>query len=318
MTVIIPTYNRLKTLFQGLESLQEQTCDNFEIIVVDNLAHRRVEEAISDFNATAKIPVRYVPESQLGLHHARHAGVKSSESDLLVFTDDDASFSPEWLDAYRDAFEKHPSMVAAGGPVRPIWESTPPEWLLEYIGGAKTFPILSLMEPYETFSLGPDGFFFGVNMAIRKPVFQWTGFHPELIGGRTVGDGETGLNDDLKKRELLIGYVPEAVVFHHIPEQRMRLNYIRKWAWHLGGANMFARLHGRRLCLKKIVSEGLKVFFRHSPWWLLGLLVQNKATPFSIDLQFRTSRFFCELTYLWWTVSDPSVREILEQKDFRP
>ena len=57
-------------------------------------------------------------------------------------------------------------MVAAGGPVLPSWEAPPPKWLLEFMGDAKTFGILSLMEPYDSFRVAHDGVFFGVNMAI--------------------------------------------------------------------------------------------------------------------------------------------------------
>ncbi len=34
-------------------------------------------------------------------------------------------------------------MVAAGGSVRPIWEIPPPQWLLDYIGDSRIFPIIS-------------------------------------------------------------------------------------------------------------------------------------------------------------------------------
>jgi hypothetical protein len=103
-------------------------------------------------------------------------------------------------------------MMAAGGPVRPLWETDPPQWLLDYISESKIFGILSIMEPYTDFRLDPNGFFFGVNMAIRREVlFELGGFNPESFGDIWLGDGETGLNRKLQKRGLLIGYVPDAI-----------------------------------------------------------------------------------------------------------
>jgi glycosyl transferase family 2 len=84
-------------------------------------------------------------------HNARHAGVWAAKGDILIFTDDDATFAQGWLRAYADAFDTHPEMVAAGGPVRPVWEDPAPTWLLQFMGDAKTFGTLSLMEPYDTF-----------------------------------------------------------------------------------------------------------------------------------------------------------------------
>ena len=141
LSVTIPTYNRSRTLQQGLASLQQQTFRDFEILVVDNAADPVVEKQVAAFS------VRYVPEPQLGLHNARHAGARAATGSILIFTDDDATYEPNWLRAYADAFDAHADMAAAGGPVRPVWETKPPQWLLDYIGDTKEFGILSLREP---------------------------------------------------------------------------------------------------------------------------------------------------------------------------
>ena len=37
----------------------------------------------------------------------------------------------DWLAAYARCFGAHPDMAAAGGPIRPAWETPPPTWLLD-------------------------------------------------------------------------------------------------------------------------------------------------------------------------------------------
>jgi glycosyltransferase involved in cell wall biosynthesis len=133
VTVIIPTFHRLRTLMKGLRSLQEQTFRDFEILIVDNAADAGVEHLVAEFNVLASMPARYLPEPELGLHNARHAGARAANGEILIFTDDDATFDPGWLQAYAAAFAEHPEMAAAGGPVSPIWEVPPPRWLLEFI-----------------------------------------------------------------------------------------------------------------------------------------------------------------------------------------
>lgn len=53
--------------------------------------------SVVEFARTAKMPVRHVAEPELGLHHVRHAGVGAAEGDILVKTEDDATFDPGWL-----------------------------------------------------------------------------------------------------------------------------------------------------------------------------------------------------------------------------
>src|SRR5207244_2638099 len=150
----------------------------------------------------------------------------AAQGEILVFTDDDATFDPDWLQAYADAFDCHPEMTAAGGPVRPAWEAPPPPWFTQFMED-KSCGILSLMEPFEEFRLGPEAFFWGVNMAIRREVlFAVGGFNPEAFGDIWLGDGESGLNRKLRERRMPIGYVPGAVVHHHIPPGRMTVDYV--------------------------------------------------------------------------------------------
>jgi glycosyltransferase involved in cell wall biosynthesis len=317
VSLIIPTYNRADDLVRALRSLRQQTLKDFEVIVVDNAPDKGLQDAVEDYKYSTPYKVTYVPEPRLGLHHARHAGARLANGDILVFTDDDATFAPGWLKAYWDAFRRNPVMAAAGGPVRPVWETPPPQWLLRLVRMSPRFPILSLMEPYHEFRLDEKGYFFGVNMVIRRNIlFELGGFNPELIGNKTVGDGESGLNRKLRERGHLIGYVPDAVVYHHIPEHRMTPDYLRKWAWHLGGAKMYERLQGKKPSLLRLVAEAIRVSAIHWPWWLCSPFVRNCTDRFSFFIQLHGSAGWCQMNYLWWVCTDRQLRDYLIQQDF--
>lgn len=318
LSVIIPTYNRRKDLLNALHSLQEQKAGSFEIIVVDNANDPAVLADIELFNSKARLPVRYIPEPEIGLNHARHAGVRSAVGEVLVFTDDDATFEPDWLLAYEKAFTNHPDMIAAGGPIKPAWEINPPEWLIKYIGDRKIFPIFSLMDSGTDLSVSNDGIFFGVNMAIRKSVFEWTGFRPELYGTRTIGDGESGLNEELRNKGHMIGYIPDAGVNHHIPAFRMSLAYIRRWAWHLGGAQMYRRWFGRNRNLITLTKEFFIITSQYLSSWVHGLFVMGLKDPESINKQFNASLGWCKINYLFWIIKDKKVRDALDMTRFSP
>lgn len=240
ISVILPTYMRREELQQALGSLMRQKARNIEVILVDNSADGGVELEVRQRGPW----IRYVPEPNLGLHNARHAGTRAARGEILVFTDDDATFDPGWLQAYRDAFDAHPEMVAAGGPIRPAWTVPPPRWLLKLIGEAPSFWPLSLMEPHDVFRLSNDGGFFGTNMAVRRNVLiELGGFNPEAFGDAWLGDGEAGLIRKLKTAGHLIGYVPGAIVHHHIPADRMTPAYLCRRMAKEGACTEYARYH---------------------------------------------------------------------------
>ena len=124
-SVIVPTYKRPLTLLQALNSLQQQTLHQFEIVVVNNAIDPRTDELVNDFGIGSRVPVRCIPSPPGVLHEARHAGARAAIGEILMFTDDDATFDPGWLQGYYNAFSKHPEMAAAGGPVRPVWDVPP-------------------------------------------------------------------------------------------------------------------------------------------------------------------------------------------------
>ena len=229
---------------RALRSLQQQTLPDFDILVVDNAADQAVEQLVSEFSQTAKIPAQYLAEPRLGVHYARNTAAEKASGDLLLYTDDDVSFDSGWAAAYAEAFAEHPEMAAAGGPVRPIWERPPPQWLHDYMGNSKSFGILSLMEPSDTFQLDGRGYFFSCNMAIWKAVLKARmGFHPEATGDTWLGDGETGLNREMWAEGDLIGHVPEALVYHHIPVERMTVDYFCRRMANEGACTEYARYH---------------------------------------------------------------------------
>jgi glycosyltransferase involved in cell wall biosynthesis len=313
ISVIVPTLNRCEILAGALDSvcIQSFPSDQYEIIAADNGSSDGTRELVERLNQVHRRRIRYLYEDQLGLHHARHAGARLARGEILVFTDDDATVDPGWLQAYGTAFAEHPEMVAAGGPVRPVWEVPPPEWLLDYIGDAKTFSPLSLMEPYDGFRLDTKGFFFGVNMAIRRDMlFAVGGFNPELIGGFTVGDGESGLNRKLQERGCLIGYVPGAIVYRHIPTARMTLDYLCRWQAHLAGAQLYSLYHMQMPSPPKLAVDAARTLLSFAGIWVLARYIRSRTNHFAVSLKLRAALESARLRYILRLASDPDFRQI--------
>ena len=283
VTVVVPTFRRAADLERCLASLAAQDAPEFEVVVVDNACEPAVRALVESQPSGATRSLRYLAEPALGVHNARHAGARAAEGSLLLFTDDDAECTPGWVRAYAEAFAD-PSVAAAGGPVRPGFDHDPPGWIGELLAARDRF------EPYALMDLTPEavrpdrGFFYSVNMAIRRDVlFELGGFNPEAFGDIWLGDGETGLNRKLWERRARVAYVPEAAVRHRVPADRMTLAYLRRWArTKQGPADAYSRLHPfpfRRRGILALIARTLRM---SGPAILGSLIPSRRLDPGSV------------------------------------
>jgi glycosyltransferase involved in cell wall biosynthesis len=299
-----------------LESVQQQKLADFELLLVDNSPDAELRARIETFNKSARRKARYVPEPRLGLHNARHAGARAATGDVLVFTDDDAAFDPDWLAAYARCFAAHPDMAAAGGPILPAWEAPPPAWLSAFMQADPTmFPVLSLLDLSREFQLRRDGIFFGVNMAIRRDaLFEAGGFNPEIFGQRWLGDGETGLNRKLWARGQMIGYVPDAVVYHYVPPERMTVAYLRRRQANDGACDMYARFHEQMPSVAGLARAAAAIVVESARDWVAEPVFRGRTDPRALRVQLRAARAWSRLVYVMRLMIEPGLRALVTQR----
>jgi glucosyl-dolichyl phosphate glucuronosyltransferase len=298
-------------------SLRDQEPCDFEVVVVDNAASSDIRTLVSAACESSPVPITYVSEPKLGLHHARHSGARSATGEVLVFTDDDATFERDWLIAYEQAFTARRRMAAAGGPVRPVWESPPPEWLVAFMGSRELFPILSLMELKRESRVSRNGIFLGVNMAIcRDVLFEVGGFSPEAFGDTWLGNGETGLNHKLWTRGHQVGYVPDAVVYHHIPRSRMTLEYFRRRMYNEGACDMYTRFHRGIPGRLGLIGQLTSIVVRNCVFWLMDAAVRGRTDFVNLRIQLQAERAFSQLQYVRRLMGDEGFRQFVTKQDW--
>ena len=189
IAAIVPTHNRAESLRATLSSLLAQSLEqDYEILVMDNASTDDIPAVVEEVNRSSSRTVRYIRESLLGLHYARHAGARAARAPILAFTDDDAVCSPDWLRQLLAAFD-NPRVGCVGGKILPRWEVNPPRWILRYPGA------LGLLDRGDAFrELAWPEDIYGGNFSVRREVlFSLGGSNPETFGPRWLGDGETGL-----------------------------------------------------------------------------------------------------------------------------
>lgn len=117
-SVIIPTYNRAKTLALTLDSVCNQTLspEKYEVIVIDDGSTDDTELLVKNLKFKVKSPeIRYFKTENGGPAKARNLGIKESEGEIIFFTDDNCVAPPNWMETLLDGYIRYPDVVGVGG-----------------------------------------------------------------------------------------------------------------------------------------------------------------------------------------------------------
>ena len=113
VSVIIPTYNRADMIGDALDSLIQQTSEDWEAIVVDDGSTDDTEAVVSRF---ADGRIRYLYQANKGLPGARNTGIRNATGEYIAFLDSDDLFLPDKLKVQSQALDQSPDvgLVASG------------------------------------------------------------------------------------------------------------------------------------------------------------------------------------------------------------
>ena len=111
VSVIIPTYNRSDLLPRAINSVLNQTYQDFELIIVDDGSTDNTEEVIKEFQEQDK-RIKYIKhDKNKGGSAARNTGIKAARAEYIAFQDSDDEWLPEKLEKQMKVFESAPPEV---------------------------------------------------------------------------------------------------------------------------------------------------------------------------------------------------------------
>lgn len=234
LDVVIPTYNRSTLLKKTLRSLLDARVPpglDVQITVVDNNSKDDTRETVLAQQSQASLPIHYVFEKRQGRSPALNAGVAATSGTHVGFIDDDEEIDASWYEQVFSVFSEN-DLDFIGGPYIPRFESPVPEWLpREYNsvigavdGGDKRVP----------FDRNYPGILMGGNAVFTRETL-------EKVGPYSVSLGRSGNrllsceDEDMYERLLAAGargmYVPELIIYHFVPTERLTKRYHRAWCF---------------------------------------------------------------------------------------
>ena len=95
LTIFTPTYNRAATLPRTYESLQNQTCEDFLWLIIDDGSTDNTQSLVQQWQqSNNRFEIRYHYKENGGLHTGYNAAIELADTELIVCIDSD-DYMPE-------------------------------------------------------------------------------------------------------------------------------------------------------------------------------------------------------------------------------
>lgn len=104
-SIVIPTFNRSSELLAAINSIEKQTADDWECIVVDDGSTDNTAELVTRCQSRNN-RIKYIRINHGGASAARNSGIERSSGKIICFLDSDDLYEKHTLSLFAQAFEK--------------------------------------------------------------------------------------------------------------------------------------------------------------------------------------------------------------------
>jgi len=112
VTVVIPLYNKEKTILRTLNSVLNQSEQNFKLIVVNDGSTDNSASIVESIDLDERLIL--INQKNTGESSARNRGVKEADTELVAFLDADDEWKPEFLEAILELASRYPDADVYG------------------------------------------------------------------------------------------------------------------------------------------------------------------------------------------------------------
>jgi glycosyltransferase involved in cell wall biosynthesis len=237
LDIILPTHNRQHLLARALDSVLAAEVPSgltVRITVVDNNCTDATRELVRARAADFGGRLTYLFEPHAGKPFALNTGIAATSGDLIGLIDDDEEIDRGWYQCIEKAFRDE-SLDFNWGRCLPRWGGERPEWLGKHNRGVIGW-VENGLEPLE---FGPSfpGILTGGNAVITRAMMRKVGPYSTALS-RTPTRLMGAEDEHLYYRLLRIGahgrYLPELVIYHYVPAERLTKRYFRRWCFWCG------------------------------------------------------------------------------------
>lgn len=234
VSIIISTYNGIKTIGLVLEYLAKQICTSpCEIILVDNASTDGTKAFCDtwwDKHGNQSISYKSFFQPIPGKSYAQEMGYSEASYEYLIVCDDDNLFDADYMQISFEIMESNSNVGALGGWCDAMFEGNKPEWFDKY----QRYFAVGKQGDFSGDITNKKGCLYGAGMVIRKS--HWLqlnklGFRPLLTcrkGDSLSSGGDTEYCYALRLLGYKIWYDEHLHFFHYMLEKRVKIEYVSR------------------------------------------------------------------------------------------
>lgn len=214
-SVVIATSSRYKLLEELLKSLQNQTFQNFEVILVCIKVDKQLRELALRYGT------KLLEDRGRGLCFARNLGIREAKGEIVVFLDDDVFLDKEYLEFVVEDFASNPNFGGVGGVTISIQRN-------HQHTDRVLNKVLKLFNREKRFKFkNKVSYLSGSNMAFRRDILLRVGGSDEDFYGPSAGE-DADLCLRVAKKGFLLQLDPKAKAYHRSNYEKRILTHHRK------------------------------------------------------------------------------------------
>jgi glycosyltransferase involved in cell wall biosynthesis len=287
-SVVIPLYNKALHIERALRSVLAQTCQDFEIIVVNDGSTDNGGEIVEGIGDAR---IRLIDQLNQGVSVARNVGIEAARQRYIAFLDADDEWLPEYLWNIRVLINNFPDCGAYASAIKTVrphgqmffpkldklppepWIGILPNFFELFQDGLTAFHPSSIVLPKEVLQ-EVSGFPVGVvlfediccwvNVAIRYPIAfspkRLTIYHQEAINRSNVHKNLS----EVPFANIIQKAITNGLISPEL--QQEVLEFVAQWQIHIASVNI---INGNSEYAKRLLSacRGTGKYKKLWYWW---------------------------------------------------
>ncbi len=214
ISVLIPTYCRVKDLENCLEALKKQSRPPDQIVVTVRDTDTQTQEFLERYDR-GTLPLESADVRERGVVAAMNTGLLQVTGDALALIDDDTTPWEDWLGRIEAHFEADAKLGGVGGR---DWHPTE-RWDNSDVGRIQWFGRVVGNHHVGSGPAREVDLLKGANCAYRTAPMREIGFDTRLRGSGAQVHWELSLGFAMKKRGWKLVYDPLISLDHHVGER---------------------------------------------------------------------------------------------------
>lgn len=112
VSIVVPAYNAASFLKETIDSIKQQTVQEWELIVVNDGSSDNTSAIVRE---AADDRIILIEQTNVGVSAARNRGLMQAKGEYIVFLDADDLLAPDFLQVRKAALDNNDQFGFAGG-----------------------------------------------------------------------------------------------------------------------------------------------------------------------------------------------------------